>query len=65
MNEILRDRRNGARETAHYIASLAGQLAEMADAASLPVLHYLLEMAREEAASIMSDDHSRDTLPPE
>ncbi|MFT0861022.1 hypothetical protein [Ancylobacter sp. G4_0304] len=65
MTDPLRDRRNGARDTAHYIASLAGELAEMADAASLPVLRYLLEMAREEAASVASDGHSRETLPPE
>ena len=53
MNETIRHRTEGtARETESYIASLAGELAQMADAGKMPLLSYLLEMARQEANSI-------------
>lgn len=37
------------RETADYIATLAHELAGLADSTNLVVLRYLLEMARDEA----------------
>lgn len=52
VNETIRHRTDGTRETASYIASLAGELAQMADAGKMPFLSYLLEMARQEANSI-------------
>ena len=53
MNETIRHRTEGTtRDTASYIASLAAELAQMADASKMPLLAYLLEMAREEANSI-------------
>lgn len=52
MNETIRHRTDGTRETASYIASLAGELAQMADAGKMPFLSYLLEMACQEANSI-------------
>jgi len=45
-----------------YIASLAGELAQMADAGKMPLLSYLLEMAREEANSIA---HAPNAVAPE
>lgn len=42
----------GPSETASYIEALVGELARIAAADRMPMLHYLLEMAREEAASI-------------
>lgn len=68
VHETVRDRSAGTRETATYIAALVGELAEMADATHMPVLRYLLEMAREEAhaiASIAVTAHNSETRPPE
>jgi hypothetical protein len=68
VHETVRDRSAGTRETATYIAALVGELAEMADASRMPVLRYLLEMARDEAhtiASTVAAAHSSETLPPE
>lgn len=62
MNETIRHRTDGTRETASYIASLVGELAEMADAGKMPFLSYLLEMARQEANSIA---HAENASAPE
>ena len=63
VNETIRHRTEGTtRETASYIASLAGELAQMADAGKMPLLSYLLEMAREEANSIA---HAPNAVAPE
>lgn len=68
VHDKVRDRLAGTRETAIYIGALAGELAEMAEATRMPVLRYLLEMARDEAHAIAANStpvHSNDTLPPE
>ncbi|GLK85661.1 hypothetical protein GCM10017653_37310 [Ancylobacter defluvii] len=46
------DQMQGPNETAAYIEALAAELARIAAAERLHMLHYLLEMAREEAATI-------------
>ena len=45
-------------ETARYIAELTGELAAMATAARLPLLAYLLEMARLDAQKATGSDGS-------
>jgi hypothetical protein len=64
VNETIRHRTDGTtRETASYIASLAGELAQMANAGKMPLLSYLLEMARLEANSIAHADVGKENTP--
>ena len=64
VNETIRHRNKGTtRETASYIASLASELAQMADAGKMPLLSYLLEMACQEANSIAHADVHVDAGP--
>ncbi|MBS9476607.1 hypothetical protein [Ancylobacter radicis] len=53
MNELPRDI-CPRRDTAHYIAEMAHELAVLAAVRELAVLRYLLEMARDEARAIAS-----------
>jgi hypothetical protein len=46
-------------QTAEYVASLAGQLAELARKTGLDTLAHLLEMARFEAAAHMATKSSK------
>ena len=46
-----RNQHKGPGETAAYIEALAGELARMAAGDRLHMLHYLLEMVREEASA--------------
>ena len=43
-------------ETARYVAQLSGELADMARAARLDVLAYILDMARAEAGNAVRAD---------
>ncbi|MBS7532552.1 hypothetical protein KHC28_02635 [Ancylobacter sonchi] len=46
----------GPNDTAAYIEALVAELARIASANRLHMLHYLLEMAREEAANVARRD---------
>ncbi|MCB4768521.1 hypothetical protein LGR54_07890 [Ancylobacter sp. Lp-2] len=47
----------GPNETAAYIEALVAELARIAAANRLHMLHYLLQMAREEAANVARRDN--------
>jgi len=65
VNETIRHRNEGTtRDTASYIASLAGELAQMAEAGKMPFLSYLLQMASQEANSIAHTAERAVELPP-